>query len=184
MKNSEILIRYKHEVNSAKYEKIHDNYRKDYAQLINKYQITNKGTKPLAVISVLLFIICIYCVVIDNPIACWIFCGILALVLIIWKVNNCIYKNKENKIYSKSSALHHDITNLNAKYLSEYNSVIGYFRELDENSCCDYDSYTENYYCSVNGRQLSYPEYLHCKNAHAFEKCKYSKEYYNNLYKD
>lgn len=184
MKNSEILARYKQEVNSEKYSKIHDNYRNDYSQLSKKYEVVNKGSKPLAIISALLFLCAIVCIPTDQPIMFWIFCGLLVLVLIIWKINNAIYSRKEDKKYSYNSAFSNGVSELNSKYLIEYNSVIGYKMELNKGCCCDYDENTENYYCCVTGRQLHYPDYIQCEKAYAFDKCKYSKMYYDNLYED
>lgn len=184
MKNSEILKRYKYEVNSDKYRKIHDNYRNDYSQLSKKYEVVNKGSKPFAIISVLFFLGAIVCIPADQPIICWILCGLLVLTLLIWKINNVICDYKDTKSHNSKSLFSKELEELNLKYLIEYNSVIGYISKLHKGSCCDYDENTENYYCCVTGCQLHYPDYIQCKEVYAFDRCKYSKMYYGNLYKD
>lgn len=184
MKNSEILRRYKCEVNSDEYRKIHQNYQIDYSQLFKKHKVVNKGSKPLAVISALLFLCAIVCIPTDQPIMFWIFCGLLALALLIWKISNVICNYKDDKNHNSNSLFSKELDELNLKYLNDYNSVIGYFKMLPKGCCCDYDENTEDYYCSITGSPLPYPAYTQCKTAHAFNSCKYSKMYYDNLYED
>lgn len=125
MKNYEILRRYKTEVNSEHYRKIHENYIRDYSKLYSKYNVKN---------------------------------------------------------HRNSSKFSKEKRDLKYSYLNYHNSVIGFFDNIHD-FCCDYDKHTECYYCSVTGRPLNYSEYINCQKKYAFDNCRYSKEYYDNLYK-
>ncbi|MDD6620305.1 MAG: hypothetical protein PUE75_04370 [Eubacteriales bacterium] len=183
MNNLEILQRYKAEVNSSHYREIHDKYKKELTLLKRKYEVKNYLSIPLAIVAVVIAICCVLCIVFDEPMIFFILSGVLIVELIVRKVNNLIVENKADKNYRNGTAYSSELIDLRRSYLDKYDSVIGYFDSVND-CCCDYDEKSECYYCCVTGKRLDYPQYVDCEKKYAFQRCEYSRMYFDNLYDD
>lgn len=182
MKNFEILQRYKAEVNCPDYHEIHKKYKSELALLNKSQEVKNYLSIPLAIIAVICIIGGILCIFFDAPIVFYVFLGILIVALVVKKLNNVIVEHREERM-KKSNQYKSKAMELKYNYLENYGSVVGFIDDLN-NSCCDYDERTEDYYCSVTGQKIDYPKYWNCQKKYAFNRCELSKMYYDNLYED
>ena len=188
MKNSEILRRYKREVNTDSYEEIHKKYRSEIQSIKSKDKVEDKLSTPL----LLLIIGCIIGDIFamcrnDGELDGWLFI-IFTLLIIIFSIWRKIYRKvidkKERQAY-KNRMYSTELFDLRQKYLFDYDSVIGYFDELYSATgmCGDYDENREISTCSVTGQPIDYLEYSYqCQRQGKCCYCPKFESFINHLY--
>ena len=82
-----------------------------------------------------------------------------------------IYKKRVEYVFDKSRG--ERTAKLRLKYLREYNSVVGYFEQMNSNTgkCGDYDGITQKCYCSVTGEEMDYLQLCRCQKAGKCQDC-------------
>ena len=184
MKNSEILRRYKREVNTDSYEEIHKKYRSESNSIKSANEVEDKLSTPLLIIIILLIIAGAATIPMDLPEAFYIILP-LVIILVIWrKIYRKVIDKKERQAY-KNRMYSTELFDLRQKYLFDYNSVIGYFDELYSSTgmCGDYDENREISTCSVTGQPIDYLEYSYqCQRQGKCCYCPKFESFINHLY--
>lgn len=185
MKKAEILKKYKQEVRSGDFQKIHEQYGKEHQKLFKKYEIKNRLLAPLIILSVGLAAGEIACIATDNPAGFYALIIPLILSFIAIKINNSVIDSKQRKMQQRGSKYRNADMLLQDKYYNDYHSVIGYYKDLYaiDSTCSDYDSNHDIHICGVTGQPISDTEYLlKCKKPHAFKRCECTTAYYKSLH--
>lgn len=188
MQNSEILRRYRREVNTDSYEEIHKKYRKERQVIASKDKVEDKLSTPLLFLIIASVIGDVFVFFRnDGELDGYLFI-IFTLLIIIFSIWRKIYRKTIDKKESKALKNYlngSELSDLRFKYLSEYNSVIGYFDNLYSSTgkCGDYDENSEICTCSVTGQPIDYLEYSYqCQRPGKCYSCPKFNDYFNHLY--
>lgn len=185
MRSSEILARYKQELNDDRFNDIHKKYNLEVDKIIKKHTPKNILSKPLAFLAVLLIVPIVIMYFAEDDFT-WPICILvlaIVVVLIVRAINNYIVEKIEsNRVWKKrTKGLNEELSDLQWKYYKEFGSMIGFY-DFREFRCGDYDENREQAYCSFTGEPISYTKYCNCQKTGHFQfHCPYYSKYLETL---